>query len=251
MVPLSTRKKKIAHRAGLQAPVQRPPPAELREPRGARRRRETREKLIEAAFRLMASRGADAVTINEITEAADVGIGSFYNHFESRESLYGAVVQALFDEFADALDRLVADVDDPAEVIAICVRHTIRRAGREPLWGQFLLREGFSARAFGGGLGPRLLRDLQRGLAKNRFATPDPAMSFVAIGAGVLGAIAAGLEAKQNPALAQQVGFSVEDVPERAATVLLHVLGLSFDDAAAVARRPLPEVADRPPRALE
>jgi AcrR family transcriptional regulator len=53
-------------------------PAAQREPRGARRKRETRDKLLRAAFRLMAQRGIDAVAINEITEAADVGFGSFY-----------------------------------------------------------------------------------------------------------------------------------------------------------------------------
>ena len=57
------------------------------ESRQARRKRETRERLLDAAFRLMAERGVDAVAINEITEAADVGFGSFYNHFESRDGI--------------------------------------------------------------------------------------------------------------------------------------------------------------------
>ena len=114
----------------------------------------------------MAERGVDGVTINEITEAADVGIGSFYNHFDSRESLHSAILEELFEEFADTLDRLVADVGDPAEAIAICVRHTVLRARREPLWGRFLLREGFSARMLSGGLGARLMRDIQDGIAK-------------------------------------------------------------------------------------
>lgn len=34
---------------------------------------------------VMAAEGADAATINDITEAADVGFGSFYNHFASKE----------------------------------------------------------------------------------------------------------------------------------------------------------------------
>ena len=54
----------------------------VREARGARRRRETRARLLDAALKLMADRGMDGVAINEITEAADVGFGSFYNHFE-------------------------------------------------------------------------------------------------------------------------------------------------------------------------
>ena len=62
--------------------------AEEREPRGARRKRETRARLLDAALRLMAQKGMEGVAINEITEAADVGFGSFYNHFESKEAIY-------------------------------------------------------------------------------------------------------------------------------------------------------------------
>ena len=102
-----------------------------REPRGERRKRLTREKLLDAAFRLMAERGMDAVAINDITEAADVGFGTFYNHFASKEAIYLAVMDALFEDFGDALERIVGDVEDPAEVISICFRHGILRARRE------------------------------------------------------------------------------------------------------------------------
>src|ERR1700741_5273233 len=82
-------------------------PTGEREPRGARRKRETRVRLLEAALRLMARKGMEGVAINEITEAADVGFGSFYNHFESKDAIYRAVMDAVFEHFGDALDRLV------------------------------------------------------------------------------------------------------------------------------------------------
>src|SRR5689334_8795599 len=123
------------------------------EPRGARRKRQTHEKPLRAAFRLFADRGVDAVAINEITEAADVGFGSFYNHFPSKEAIYDAVVDAMLGEFADALDRLTQELDDPAEVIAVSVRHTVLRARAEPIWGRFFLREGFKISAMTRGLG--------------------------------------------------------------------------------------------------
>jgi AcrR family transcriptional regulator len=144
-------------------------PDAQREPRGERRKRETRSRLLEAALRLMAERGMEGVAINEITEAADVGFGSFYNHFESKEAIYAALLDRVFEEFGDALDRLVRDVADPAEVISVCVRHTLLRARREPVWGQFLVREGFSAKALQRGLGQRLLRDIEKGIRPSVF----------------------------------------------------------------------------------
>lgn len=205
-----------------------------REPRGARRKRVTRSSLLQAAYRLMAERGVDAVAINEITEAADVGFGSFYNHFESKEAIYAAVVDWLFEDFGNWIDRLVADVTDPAEVLAIAVRHTMLRAQREPLWGQFLIREGFSARAIDRGLGRRLLRDIRKGIEAGRFSNLDDFMSLVATAGTVLAALAAELT---------DVGalFDKQELPERTAAAVLLLLGLDRDAANTLARKRLPE----------
>src|SRR4030095_6692086 len=59
--------------------------------RVARRRLETRARLVRAARELMARKGVGATSIQEITEAADVGFGSFYNHFDSKETIPPAV----------------------------------------------------------------------------------------------------------------------------------------------------------------
>ena len=59
-----------------QAPAAAADTADAREPRGARRKRETRARLLDAALKLMAEKGMEGVAINEITEAADVGFGS-------------------------------------------------------------------------------------------------------------------------------------------------------------------------------
>ncbi|MEQ8267098.1 MAG: TetR/AcrR family transcriptional regulator [Parvibaculum sp.] len=234
--PARTPGRKKAKPSAVQTPAA--PPS-----RGERRKRETREKLLGAAFRLMAERGADAVTINEITEAADVGFGSFYNHFASREEIYGALIDSIFEDFADMLDRLAADIGDPAEVIAVSIRHTLRRARREPLWGRFLVREGLSPQLYSHGLGARLFRDIERGIAEERFPLRDPAMSFFAVGGGVLAAIAAEL-ADDEAGLLKGHGRERKDLPERAAVALLQVLGIPARQAEAIARRPLP-VADR------
>ena len=112
-------------RARARSTTARAPIAEPREPRGARRKRETREKLLRAAFHLIAERGLDGVAVNEMTEAADVGFGSFYNHFESKEAIHAAVLGAVLDDFGDALEKLTADLEDPAEIIAVCVRNVM------------------------------------------------------------------------------------------------------------------------------
>jgi len=215
-----------------------------REPRGARRKRETRTKLLEAAFRLMAERGMESVAINEITEAADVGFGSFYNHFESKEAIYDALMDTFFEDFAKGLDELVKDVDDPAKAVAFSVRHTLLRARRDLIWGQFLLREGYSSRVLTRGLGQFLLRDLVKGAAAGRFKAPDLFLSFVAVGGTVLAAISAehqaGTEKSPQSALLKQLGLRVGDIPERTTTMVMTILGVPPKEAEAIARLPLP-----------
>ena len=214
-----------------------------REPRGARRRRETRSRLLVAALKLTAEKGMEGVAINEITEAADVGFGSFYNHFESKEVLYAALLEWVFEDFADAMERVLGEISDPAEVIAVSVRYTMMRAQREPVWGQFLVREGFSARSVDHGLGRRLLRDIRKGIAAKRLNVADPLMSFVSVAGTTLGAISIGLQSGlqgQQSVTLKDLGSDLERLPERAAKTALEALGLGRAEAEKIAYRSLP-----------
>jgi AcrR family transcriptional regulator len=58
-----------------------PPPTGRRE----RRRAEIRERLFRAALELFAERGFLETTVEDITEAADVGKGTFFNYFPTKE----------------------------------------------------------------------------------------------------------------------------------------------------------------------
>lgn len=60
--------------------------AEANQPgRRERKRMATREKLFHTALRLFAERGFPNTTIEDITEAADVGKGTFFNYFPTKE----------------------------------------------------------------------------------------------------------------------------------------------------------------------
>jgi TetR/AcrR family transcriptional repressor of nem operon len=52
-----------------------------------------REELLAAGLATLHSRGFNATSVQDITEAAGVPKGSFYNHFASKEDLGAAVVQ--------------------------------------------------------------------------------------------------------------------------------------------------------------
>lgn len=75
------------------------------EGRRERKRRQTRERIEQAAMSLFLERGFDATTIEEITEAADVSKRSFFDYFPSKEE----VVFAWQDSFADRLMAAIAE----------------------------------------------------------------------------------------------------------------------------------------------
>src|SRR6201984_838922 len=55
--------------------------------RRQRRSAETRERLFRAALRLFAEKGFAETTVEDITNAADVGKGTFFNYFPSKEHI--------------------------------------------------------------------------------------------------------------------------------------------------------------------
>src|SRR6188768_1353792 len=85
--------------------------------RSERRKQRTRAALIRAAQTVIAT-GKLNVPVLEITQAADVGMGSFYNHFDSKEQLFEAAVNEVLDELGAILDKLTGEGEDPAETFA-------------------------------------------------------------------------------------------------------------------------------------
>jgi len=80
------------------------------EPPGRRERRrvETREKIFRAALKLFAERGFLATAVEDITEAADVGKGTFFNYFPTKGHILetlGEIQLAKLEAFARRADR--------------------------------------------------------------------------------------------------------------------------------------------------
>jgi AcrR family transcriptional regulator len=69
-----------------------------------RRRERTRQELLAAATRVLAEKGLHDTKIADIATAADVGVGTFYLHFPTKDALFDAVVE-------DTVGRLKAVVD--------------------------------------------------------------------------------------------------------------------------------------------
>ena len=86
--------------------------------RAARRKAETRDRLLRAAAAVFGEVGVDGATIAAITERADVGLGTFYLHFDDKEACAAAVADDLVARVAAASDA--AGTDLHAATRAVC-----------------------------------------------------------------------------------------------------------------------------------
>jgi AcrR family transcriptional regulator len=197
-----------------------------------RRKQRTRAALVHAAQAFIAA-GKLNVPELEITQAADVGMGSFYNHFDSKEELFEAAVADVLDNHGALLDQLTAGMDDPAAKFACSFRLTGRLFRRRPQESRVMLASGLSLIASDRGLAPRALRDITEGVEAGRFHLDDPRRSL-AVAAGALMGIGQLLQddpSRDDALTADQV---TEDV--------LRLFGLAPEDAHEICRRPLPDI---------
>jgi AcrR family transcriptional regulator len=83
--------------------------------RHERRRLQTRKLLIQTTLQLVLEKGYDAITIQDITDQADLGRGTFYIHFKDKEDVVWTMFQELIQELeAEAhlqLDRTMPQVE--------------------------------------------------------------------------------------------------------------------------------------------
>jgi len=103
-----------------------------------RRREKTRQDLLTAATRVLAEKGLHDTKIADIATAADVGVGTFYLHFDTKEALLLGVI----DHFqAAAFGRAEDALRDPALSAATRIRMVIRKvfSRRETTTGDRLL----------------------------------------------------------------------------------------------------------------
>ena len=131
--------------------------------------RRIREALLSACEDLLAEQPIDAITINNIVEAAGVAKGSFYNHFPDKEALASNVSAAIRDEGEQAVAHSNRNVTDPAYKIVRGACNHLRFALLDPQRALIMLR-GHEKTASGDfPLNQNIKAHLQEGLDSTRF----------------------------------------------------------------------------------
>jgi AcrR family transcriptional regulator len=146
-----------------------------------RRKERTHGDILRAAEQVMAHKGVHATTIADIAEAADVGVGTFYLHFGTKEALFDALVADTVERMKDAIDQARAGATNVIEEVEASTRALCRFASDN----RQVFRVGFGH----GSTYHEVVREAQemfaadientieRGAAEGLFSDIDPALA--------------------------------------------------------------------------
>ncbi len=137
--------------------------------RMARRRLETRSKLLAATLDLVLEKGIDKTTMDDITEAADLGRRTLYYHFASKEECVLAAVAGVYAKHASGAEEHFASVPDPALRVAGHAHEVIAGLVGEPVTQRLVKHPDLLAAALEKSVALFALMDFEQGVADKRF----------------------------------------------------------------------------------
>jgi hypothetical protein len=183
-------------------------------------------------------------------EVRERAVRMVFEHGNEYDSEWEALVEAVVSETLEAhgrrLDALASEIADVAEFCAAAMRLTMRMVEADPVWGGFMVRMGTYLPEFGGILGRRLVGTLQRGIHSGRFTVADEATTLAVVAGVVFGAMHVRLSQVSPGPLPDPLPDSwPDDADSLVAEQLLQLLGLPREEAAEIARRPLPESSEQ------
>jgi AcrR family transcriptional regulator len=199
--------------------------------RVSRRQEQARQRLVAAAAEIIVAKGIEGLRLREVTERADIGFGSFYTHFATKEDLVAAVVVHTVESLLEPVVLRSFEAQDPAEAASISHRWFIRLAVTDPRTAQLIVNLERADVMLSLAVSQQAHLLLERGIASGRFRPMDveTTMTF-AVGATI--AVMRGvLEGRLN---------GTADIAS--AEAFLGVLGVDPVSAAEIARREYPIV---------
>jgi AcrR family transcriptional regulator len=190
---------------------------------------------MKATYEIIARRGFEGLVIQDITEAADVGYGSFYNHFLSKDAVVSAVTDAARLHMKMMYERLDGQATDRAEAFAMDLRMWLHLSKTDKVWGWFMIRTILYGQELRASLSGVLKRALYAGVNDSAFKHDDVEMAHEIIGGLLLLASLKFVSAKVD-----------EHYPDKIVSTALRSLGLKEPTIHGVMNKPLPEL-DLPP----
>ena len=102
------------------------------------KRNATRKSLVTAVRTLVAARGHDRISVQEITRQARVATGTFYNYFESKQDIFAAGAEDISAELAELLAETRTGIKDPAMRVSVTLKYYFQQASENQEWLRYI-----------------------------------------------------------------------------------------------------------------
>lgn len=139
------------------------------------RQRNTRLRLRQVAHQLISEQGVDVTTIQQITDGADIGFGTFYNYYATKEALAQDVLDCLIRNTGERNDLITAQLgeSDPVVIVANSVRFVLRELVHNPIYRWWFEHIDLLVERMRVGFGPFGLRDIQNAVEAGAYSIVD------------------------------------------------------------------------------
>ncbi|HLX38211.1 MAG TPA: TetR/AcrR family transcriptional regulator [Candidatus Binataceae bacterium] len=97
-----------------------------------RRREKTRLDLLEAAERVISTKGYHQTRIADIANEADVGLGTFYLHFKTKNEIFIELIETGAAELRAEVDAAKAGVESVEDKLRITIATILDAAAEHP-----------------------------------------------------------------------------------------------------------------------
>jgi AcrR family transcriptional regulator len=99
------------------------------------------KRLIESAIKLFTDRGYKKTKVSDITKEADVGTGTFYNYFNTKDDIFLEIYLMRHDEMKKEMTKLISEDGEAINIIENVLRSFLKRMKEDPILRMFLNKD--------------------------------------------------------------------------------------------------------------
>lgn len=192
---------------------------------GANKRERTRSALLDAAIRVIAEKGMEALKISDITTAADLANGTFYNHFSDKNEILREAAYGIALEVSRLLDAQMEEITDGPTRVVTATAAFIDLVVVQPDWAAIMIDSTSYLPQLRDDVFTYLRKDIDLGIAQCKFDVDVTPFLIEQIVSLIIAAVRHQLTNGAEPEITRQACDSV-----------LRLLGLSPAKAMKIAR---------------
>lgn len=129
----------------------------------------TKAAIIDSAINVIAKKGYEKSSIQEVTKKAGVANGTFYNHYKDRKSIFEEIANLIAFELVKSIEEDEIHTKDPAEKLINATSRFIKHSVETPEWGSIFIEASDFTVHYEKDISMYLIKDIRHGIEKKIF----------------------------------------------------------------------------------